>query len=163
MKRESINRCILISVAMGLLAMGPSSQAQHEDGAATATPPDGFHLGTRRNDETGKASFLLNGQPFYPFVYYENYRAVTPKLLAHLQSEGFNSIQIAVDACEAGSEDLKRVLQLLHRRRGATFVESAQLDALLLGKLALGQAAGLIFGDQLFSLLSGPTEALGSH
>ncbi|MCX6879600.1 MAG: hypothetical protein NTW21_38215 [Verrucomicrobia bacterium] len=110
-----MNRHIAIIVAMGLMAMGPSSQAQHEDWATTATPSDGFHLGTRRNDETGKASFLLNGQPFYPFVYYENFRDVTPKFLTQLRAEGFHSIQLAIDACDAGSEDLQRVLQLLHR------------------------------------------------
>ena len=48
-----------------------------ETGAAAVTLAGGFHLGTRRNEETGKASFSLNGRPFYPFVYYENYRAVT--------------------------------------------------------------------------------------
>ena len=79
--------------------------------------------GPERNDETGKASFLLNGQPFYPFVYYENYRDVTPKLLTQLRSEGFNSIQIAIDTCDAGSEDLKQVLQLLNRQGIPTFVE----------------------------------------
>ncbi|MCX6872464.1 MAG: hypothetical protein NTW21_01450 [Verrucomicrobia bacterium] len=89
------SRIIITTVVVGLMALRPAAEAQREDNsAAAATPPGGFQLGTRRNDETGKASFLLNGQPFYPFVYYENYRAVTPKLLAHLRSEGFNSIQL---------------------------------------------------------------------
>lgn len=118
-----MNRHIAISVALGLMAIGQISVAQHENGAAPATRPGGFHLGTRLNGATGKASFLLNGQPFYPFVYYENFRAVTPQLLTRLRSDGFNSIQLAIDTSDADSADLKRILELLHRQGLPAIVE----------------------------------------
>lgn len=84
------------------LLPGEGRAAEHEDG-------EPLSLGFASDSTPGKASFLLDGQPFYPVVGSLDYRRPA---VDGLRKEGANAALIAVDTEQAGSRQLRHALEV---------------------------------------------------
>jgi hypothetical protein len=79
--------------------------------AALNASADTARMTVDRVGEAGKPVFCLDGKPFYPLVYSESFSKFTSELLNQLKQQGYNSLQVAIDAGDARSKQLAAVLQ----------------------------------------------------
>jgi hypothetical protein len=74
-------------------------------------------LTIERAPSSGKPVFAWRGVPFYPLIYSEHFSKFTPQLIKQLQNQGFNALQIAIDASEARSPKFLSVMRACQQAR----------------------------------------------
>lgn len=63
-----------------------------------------------RDVESSKPIFRLNGAPFYPLIYAEQFSSLSPAAIATIVKQGFNALQVGIDTEDTASSSFKELM-----------------------------------------------------